>query len=266
MEYNEIEKMRQQVKEADLKIKWDKLQEELLKIKEKYLNKYYSSHNFRYSRLKQYKSNVLSLLHINKVYIGELYGNDVIETFEQFKAYYDRNRLYVICEGESKRISKYSDTISIDVGTSKNVAHKITGFKGEVDENTYKGIDTLVTESIDYIFNTPIKNVPHFEYSKCDQIKVLEEYGETIIEITEAQANSLEGHPFLYPDKKLLVNNLSKQIIVDRIEQERKADAEDVGFYFQGERIRRIGNHARILSNLIEVLNIINEKLCQKKK
>ena len=52
---------------------------------------------------------------------------------------------------------------------------------------------------------------------------------------------------------------LTKQIIVDQIKQEREADALDVDTFWGCERIRRIGNHGRILNNLIEVLNKINE-------
>lgn len=254
----EIEKLQNELKELQLKEKWDSLQKEFQKVKEKYLDRYYASHNFHYSRLKQYKCNVLSLLHINEVYIGELYGYGTkIETFEQFKSFYDKERLFVICEGESKTISKTQITIS----KSRDVAHRITGFNREIDKNTYNNIDTIVTESIDLIFNTPIKNVPHFDYVDSDPVKILKQYGETFIDVTDAQANSLEGHPFLYINNKLLVNDLTKQIIVDKIKKEREADAEDVDTFFYGERIRRIGNHARIVNNLLEVLDKINEVL-----
>lgn len=258
MEYNEIERLKNELKELQFKEKWDSLQKEFQKIKEKYLDRYYASHNFRYSRLKQYKNNILSLLHINKVYIGELYGDTIIETFEQFKSFYDKERLFVICEGKSKRISKTS-AIQITISKTRDVAHRITGFDKEIDENTYNNIDSIVTEAIELIFNTPIKNVPHFDYIESDPVKILKQYGETFIDVSPEQVNSLEGHPFLYLDNKLLVNDLTKQIIEDRIKEERKADAEDVDYFFYGERIRRIGNHAKILNNLIEVLNKIKK-------
>lgn len=258
---SEIKNLEQQLIDLKVKEKWEQLQNDLSKTKEKYLNKYYSSHDFRYSRLKQYKANTLSLLHINKVYIGEIYGDVIIETFEQFKSFYDKNRLYIMCEGESKTISKYPDTIQITIDKSKDVAHRITGFKREIDESVYNNINTIVTESIDLIFNTPIKNIPEFNYAESNQVKLLQGYGEKFIEVTREQANSLENHPFLYPGNKLLVNELSKQIIIDKIEEEKKADALDVDTFWGCERIRRIGNHGRILNNLIEVLNKINENL-----
>lgn len=258
---SEIKNLEQQLIDLKLKEKWEQLQNELSKIKEKYLNKYYGSHDFHYSRLKQYKNNTLSLLHINKIYIGEKYGDTIIETFEQFKSFYDKDRLYIICEGESKIISKYSDTTQVTTSKHKDVAHRITGFNREIDENTYNNINTIVTESIELIFNTPIKNIPKFDYIKSDQVKLLQQYGEKLIDVTPEQANALEKHPFLYPDNKLLVNELSKQIIVDQIEQEKKADALDVDTFWHGERIRRIGNHNRILNNLIGVLNKINETI-----
>ena len=258
---SEIKNLEQQLIDLKLKEKWEQLQNDLVKTKEKYLNKYYSSHDFRYSRLKQYKVNTLSILYINKIYIGELYGDVIIETFEQFKSFYDKDCLYIICEGESKMISKYSDTIQITVNKSKDVAHKITGLKKEIDESVYNNINTIITESIDLIFNTPIKNIPEFNYVESSQVKLLQEYGEKFIEVTHEQANSLENHPFLYSGNKLLVNGLSKQIIVDKIVEEKKADALDVDTFWGCERIRRIGNHGRILNNLIEVLNEINKIL-----
>jgi hypothetical protein len=94
------------------------------------------------------------------------------------------------------------------------------------------------------------------------EIKNLEQqYGEKFIDVTPEQANSLGEHPFLYPHNKLLVNELSKQIIVDKIEQEKEAYTLDVDTFWGCERIRRICNHCGILNNLIEVLNKINEKL-----
>lgn len=258
---SEIKNLEQQLIDLKVKEKWEQLQNDLSRTKEKYLNKYYSSHDFRYSRLKQYKANTLSLLHINKVYIGEIYGNTIIETFEQFKSFYNKTRLYIICEGESKTISKYPDTTHITIGKSRDVAYRITGFKKEIDESTYNNINTIINESIDLIFNTPIKNIPKFDYVENNQVKLLQQYGEKFIDLTPEQAHSLEGHPFLYPDDKLLVNELSKQIIIDKIEEEKKADALDVDTVWYGERIKRIGNHGRILNNLIEVLNKINEKL-----
>lgn len=251
---SEIKNLEQQLIDLKLKEKWEQLQNDLSKIKEKYLNKYYGSHNFQYSRLKQYKRNVLSLLHINKVYIGEIYDDTIIETFEQFKSFYDKDRLYIICEVESKTISKYSDTIQVSIGKSKDVAHRITGFDREIDEKTYNNINTIITESIDLIFNTPIKNIYQFNYIESDQVKLLKQYGEKLIDVTHEQMNSLAGHPFLY-DGKLLVNELSKQIIIDKIKEERRFDALDIETFFMGERIRRIGNHERILNNLYEVLN-----------
>lgn len=220
----EIKNLEQQLIDLKVKEKWEQLQNDLSKTKEKYLNKYYGSHNFQYSRLKQYKCNTLSLLHINKVYIGEIYDNTIIETFEQFKSFYDKNRLYIICEGESKTISKYSDTIRIETNKSKDVAHKITGFDREIDEKTYNNINTIITESIDLIFNTPIKNIYQFNYIESDQVKLLKQYGEKLIDVTHEQMNSLAGHPFLY-DGKLLVNELSKQIIIDKIKEETRLDA-----------------------------------------
>lgn len=232
----------------------------MLTQKEKYLNKYYASHNFRYSRLKQYKCNTLSLLHIDKVYIGELYGNTIIETFEQFKSFYDKERLFVICEGETKRITK-TDFIRITISVTRDVAHRIVGFDREIDEKTYNNITTIISESVDLIFNTPIKNVPKFDYIESDPVTILKQYGEKFIDVSTEQVNSLKGHPFLYPGNKLLVNDLTKKIIVDKIKKEREADALDVDRYFGVERIRRIGNHARILNNLVEVLDKINEVL-----
>lgn len=258
---NEIERLKSELKELQLKEKWDKLQNDLQKVKEKYLGKYFASHNFRYSRLKHYKCNTLSLLHINEVYIGELYGyKTTIENFEQFKSFYDKERLFVICEGDSKTISK-TDTIQITVSKSRDVAHRITGFDREIDENTYNNIDSIINESIELIFNTPIKNVPQFNYIESDPVKILKQYGETFIDVSPEQVNSLEGHPFLYPGNKLLVNDLTKKIIVDKIKKEREADALDVDRYFGVERIRRIGNHGRILNNLVDVLDKINEVL-----
>lgn len=258
---SEIKNLEQQLIDLKVKEKWEQLQNDLSKTKEKYLNKYYGSHNFRHARLKQYRVNTLSLLHINKIYIGKLYDNIIIETFEQFKSYYDKDNLYIICEGETKTISKYSDTTQITIDKSKDVAHRIIGFDREIDENIYNNINTIITESIDLIFNTPIKNVPEFDYAESSQVKLLQQYGEKFIDVTPEQANSLGEHPFLYSANKLLVNELSKQIIVDKIEQEKKADALDVDTFWGCERIRRIGNHGRILNNLIEVLNNINEKL-----
>lgn len=256
---SEIKNLEQQLIDLKVKEKWEQLQNDLSKTKEKYLNKYYSSHKFNYSRLKQYKNNTLSLLHINKIYIGEIYGDTVIETFKQFKSFYDKDRLYIICEGEHKVISKYSNTTQVTINKLKDVAHRITGFYREIDENTYNNINTIVTESIELIFNTPIKNIPKFGYTESDQVELLQQYGEKLIDVTPEQANALENHPFLYSSNKLLINELSKQIIVDKIEQEKKADALDVDTFWHGERIRRIGNHNRILNNLIEVLNKINE-------
>lgn len=258
---SEIKNLEQQLLDLKIKEKWEQLQNDLSKTKEKYLNKYYSSHNFRYSRLKQYKNNTLSLLHINKIYIGEIYGDTIIETFEQFKSFYDKDCLYIICEGEYKVISKHSNTTQVTISKSKDVAHRITGFNREIDENTYNNINTIVTESIELIFNTPIKNIPKFDYTESDQVKLLQQYGEKLIDITSEQANALAEHPFLYPSNKLLVNELSRQIIIDKIEQEKKADALDVDTFWHGERIRRIGNHNRILNNLIEVLNKINKTI-----
>lgn len=257
----EIKDLEQQLKDLKDKEKWERLQNDLSKTKEKYLNKYYGSHNFCYARLKRYRVNNLSLLHINKVYIGKLYDNIIIETFEQFKSYYDKDNLHIICEGETKTISKYSDTARITIDKSKDVAHRIIGFDKEIDENTYNNINTIITESIDLIFNTPNKNVPEFEYAESSQVKLLQQYGEKFIDVTPEQANSLGEHPFLYPPNKLLVNELSKQIIVDKIAQEKKADALDVDTFWYGERIRRTGNHGRILNNLIDVLYNINKIL-----
>ena len=257
---SEIKNLEQQLIDLKVKEKWEQLQIDLSKTKEKYLNKYYGSHNFRYARLKQYRVNTLSLLHINKIYIGKLYDNIIIETFEQFKSYYDKDNLCIICEGETKNISK-SDTTQITINKSKDVAHRIIGFDREIDENIYNNINTIITESIDLIFNTPIKNIPEFDYVESSQVKLLQQYGEKFIDVTPEQANSLGEHPFLYSTNKLLVNELSKQIIVDKIEKEKKADALDVDTFWGCERIRRIGNHSIILNNLIEVLNKINEKL-----
>lgn len=259
MEYNEIEKLKQQLVEAELNVKWNKLQNDLLKTKERYLNKYYGSHNFNYSRLKYYKNNNLSLLSINKIYIGELYGDSIIETFEQFKSFYDKDRLYVICEGEHKNITKHSETVSITVGKSRDVAHRLIGFNKEIDKNTYDSIDTMFKESIELVFNTPIKNVPKFNYLDGDQVKLLEKYGEKFITVTPEQLNSLDWHPFLYTGNKLLVNDLSKQLIIDKIKEEQHNDSLDVDTYFAGERIRRIGNRARIVNNLTSVLNELNK-------
>lgn len=257
---SEIKKLEQEIKDLKVKEKWEQLQKDLDNTKEKYLNKYYASHNFRYSRLKQYSCNTLSLLHIVKLYIGELYGNVIIENFEQFKNFYDKDSLYVICEGERKTISK-SNTTQITISKIRDVAHRIVGFNREIDEKTYNNINTIISESIDLIFNTPIKNIHQFNYIESDQVKLLQQYGERLIDVSPEQVNSLKSHPFLYPGNKLLVNELSKQIIVDKIKKEREADALDVDRYFGVERIRRIGNHARILNNLVEVLDKINEVL-----
>lgn len=251
---SEIKNLEQQLIDLKVKEKWEQLQNDLSKAEKKYLNKYYGSHNFHYSRLKQYKRNTLSLLHINKVYIGEIYDNTIIETFEQFKSFYDKNRLYIICEGESKTISKNRDEINITMSKTKDVPHRITGFDREIDENIYNNINTIITESIDLIFNTPIKNIPQFDCIESDHIKLLKQYGEKFIDVTNEQIYSLEGHPFLY-NGKLLVNELSKQIIIDRIKEETRLDTLDIDTFFMGERIRRIGNHGKILNNLYEVLN-----------
>lgn len=258
---SEIKNLEQQLIDLKIKEKWEQLQNDLFKNKEKYLNKYYGSHNFCHTRLKQYRINNLSLLHINKIYIGRLYDNIIIETFEQFKSYYDKDCLCIICEGELKTISKHSDVTQITISKSKDVAHRITGFNREINENIYNNINTIITESIDLIFNTPIKNIPKFDYAESNQVKLLQQYGEKFIDVTPEQAYSLEGHPFLYSPNKLLVNELSKQIIINQIKQEREADALDIDTIWHGERIRRIGNHGRILNNLMEVLSKINETL-----
>ena len=257
----DIKRLEQELIDLKNRKKWDNLQIELQEIKEKYLNRYYSSHNFRYSRLKQYKCNTLSLLHINKVYIGKLYDDIIIESFEDFKSFNDKDSLYIICEGETKTVSKYSDTIQITISKSKDVAHRITGFNREIDKETYDNINTIFTESIELIFNTPIKNVPKFDYTDSDPVKTLQRYGQKFIDVSPAQANSLERHPFLYPNNKLLVNDLTIQIINEKIKEEMEKDAEDVDRYFGCERIRRIGNHARIVNNLLEVMDKINKAL-----
>jgi hypothetical protein len=58
-----------------------------------------------------------------------------------------------------------------------------------------------------------------------------------------------------------LVNDLTIRIIEEKIKEEMEKDAEDVDTYFGGERIRRIGNHARIVNNLLEVMDKINKAL-----
>jgi hypothetical protein len=62
-------------------------------------------------------------------------------------------------------------------------------------------------------------------------------------------------------EEKEKTAQISKQIITDRIEQERKADALDVDTYFMNELIRRRDNHTEIICNLIKVFNKIYKKL-----
>lgn len=255
----EIEQLEVQIKELKLKESYDKLIKDFENAKERYLGKCFASKGLKPSCIGRYTNlNNLSLVKIKSIYIGERYDYNrehKINSFDDYKREIQRNaNIYVLAESEHIYISKVDEQCSFNIGTQFNVPHKLIGFNKEIPEKTYNNLRKVIHESLDCVLYSPIKNMKYTDYVEPTSVNILKEKGFNFIEINTDEEYALQNHPFKYLNR-LVNNDLSKEIIMDRIKEEQILDNQDQDRMFYGERIRRIGNHKRridLLNNIIE--------------
>lgn len=252
---NEIEQLETQIKELKLKQGYSNLIESFNKTKETFFGKCFASKGLKYSTIGKYtKLNNLTLNRITNVYFGDKYNHFEITSFEDYKNKIQCcGELKIVVEAEEIYISCVDDKYHFNITKSKDYPHLIKGFCYEIPQHVYDNLKNIISNSIDSILCEPIKEIKNVEYQTCGRVKHLEKYGCKFIQISPDEEYVLDEHPFKYCDR-LLVNDLSIQIVKDIMAEEMKWDANDQDRYFCGARIRRVGNHGKRVNMLSDIL------------
>ena len=254
-----IRELEERLKEEKLKQKWSEIQTKLKEAKTKYSGKAFGNKSLRFSCLKKY---IKSNFYINIVYIKDIILDENIQTIEDLKRCtdYDTNDCIKLTVDSFDAYRGGDGCWSIYTNTDiKWRVRDMMSLPYEISIETYEKVKTLITNSIDLIFVTPIKEI-EFQSSlaKRNNIELLKENGCKIIELTDSEAYEIKDHPFLYGNE-LLVNDLSKKIIEDWKKEEERLDNLDVGFYCCGEYVRPSGIHKRALENINSILKKFKE-------
>ena len=252
---NEIQELERRVQELKLLNEYEKLMSDFNNAKEN-IGKAFASKGLKFFTLGRYtKLNNLRLIKISEVYLGDEYNEERINSFEDYKRCLHRNEIRPICVGETIYISIVDNRHNFSITEMKGHPHRILGFCQEIKLETYNNLRNIISNSIDSILCEPIKDIKNTtEYAEPDRVSVLKERGYDFIEISTDEEYALCNHPFVYFNR-LLNTELSRDIIKDFIKEEQRLDALDKDYYFAGERIKRIGNHAKhinILNNLLD--------------
>ena len=266
---NDLEK---QLKIHKLEKKFNDAQS-ILKIQEPHFkDKFFCSHSLTRKSLASRKKSTNMFLNAFKVLdIGiyqHIYSSDQrkIEKIEDMEKYPDADlKVYVLMETVDIGLSSGKVSIEFTPTIFSEPSHT-HAMRYEISEEKYNKIKNLVLERTDSLLYSDLfsKSLSNSElvfgyYGDSDCLKNLKNLGYRFIELDSDEVFTISNwHPFLYDGNKLMISQDSRAIIESRIEELKRKDTGNAGFYYCDQYIpptdifrREMGRLENILSRLV---------------